>query len=247
MSRSRISEVALANSVTNSLQSQRNPDGEIRPTERSNDTRSRILDAAGPVFATQGYAGATVREICSTAGVNIASVGYHFGDKLGLYREVIHDLRLARAKRFPAPNTDLEKPQDTLQALVYTLLARMLTAEESAWETELLMREMQNPTPVFESIVEDFFRPLFDQLTETLRVLVKAELPDHTLQHLAFSTVGQCLYYRVGAQAIQVLIPSRQRQLHYDIDSLSQHITAVMLAACENVSTLQQRIEPSGN
>jgi AcrR family transcriptional regulator len=226
----------LVNSVKNSLQSQRNSGDEIeiRPNERSCDTRSRILASAGPVFAAQGYAGATVREICATAGVNIASVGYHFGDKLGLYREVIHALRLARAKRFPTPNTDLQKPQDTLQALVNTLLARMLITEEAAWETELLMREMQNPTPVFESIVEDFFRPLFDQLTETLGLLVKTDLPVHTLQHLAFSTVGQCLYYRVGAQAIQVLIPERQRTANYDIESLSQHITAVMLAACDN-------------
>ena len=227
----------MANSASKSPQSQRNPEGDIRPNERSHDTRSRILAAAGPVFAAQGYAGATVREICSAAGVNIASVGYHFGDKLGLYREVIHALRVARAKRFPTPNTDLQKPQETLQALVHTLLARMLSTEEAAWETELLMREMQNPTPVFESIVEEFFRPLFNQLTETLQLLVKSELPTHTVQHLAFSTVGQCLYYRVGAQAIQVLIPEWQRDAHYDIESLAQHITAVMLSACENFTT----------
>ena len=86
----------MTKTVNNALQSLRNTDGEIRSNERSLDTRSRILGSAGPVFAAQGYTGATVREICSTAGVNIASVGYHFGDKLGLYREVIHDLRLAR-------------------------------------------------------------------------------------------------------------------------------------------------------
>ncbi|MAI31300.1 MAG: transcriptional regulator [Rhodopirellula sp.] len=224
----------MTKTVNNALQSLRNTDGEIRSNERSLDTRSRILGSAGPVFAAQGYTGATVREICSTAGVNIASVGYHFGDKLGLYREVIHDLRLAREKRFPTPNTDPQQPRETLQALVNTLLARMLITEEAAWETELLMREMQNPTPVFESIVEEFFRPLFDQLTETLRLLVNGELPEHTVQHLAFSTVGQCLYYRVGAQAIQVLITEQQRVAYYDIESLSQHITAVMLAACDN-------------
>ena len=111
--------------------------------EESNDTHSRILRAAGPVFAARGYSGATVREICSSAEVNVASVGYHFGDKLGLYRQVIHDLRVARAKRFPAPNTDRQQPEQTLHMLVHTLLSRMLTVEESAWETELLMREMQ--------------------------------------------------------------------------------------------------------
>lgn len=235
----------MANSASNSLQPPRNPGKELCPNESSPDTRSRILAAAGPVFAAQGYSGATVREICSMAGVNIASVGYYFGDKLGLYREVIHELRLARAKRFPTPNTDSQRPGDALQALVNTLLARMLNTEEAAWETELLMREMQNPTPVFESIVDDFFRPLFDQLTETLRLLVRSELPAHTLQHLAFSTVGQCLYYRVGAQAIQVLIPEKQRAANYDIQSLSQHITTVMLAACENYAVSHQSIESS--
>ncbi len=235
----------MTNSGSTSLQSRRNPELETQPNELSHNTRSRILSAAGPVFAAQGYSGATVREICSAAGVNIASVGYHFGDKFGLYREVINDLRLARAKRFPTPNTDPEKPQDTLHALVNTLLARMLVSEDSAWETELLMREMQNPTPVFESIVEGFFRPLFDQLTETLRLLVNSEVNTHTVQRLAFSTVGQCLYYRVGAQAIQVLIPEEQCAAHYDIESLAQHITAVMLAACEKFATSQQQIEPS--
>lgn len=219
----------------------------IAESDRSNDrcggTRARILVAAGPVFASRGYDGATVREICSAASVNIASVGYHFGDKLGLYRSVIQDLRLARAKRFPAPNTDAEEPQKTLHELVQTLLARMLTTEDAAWETELLLREMQSPTPVFESIVEEFFRPLFEQLVETTRLLVKTDFPEQTLQQLAFSIVGQCLYYRVGARAIQVLIPEQQLQQHYRIDSLSRHITAVMLAAIENASSLQQYIE----
>lgn len=214
-----------------------------RSDDRCRDTRTRLLVAAGPVFAARGYDGATVRDICSAAGVNIASVGYHFGDKLGLYRNVIQDVRLSRAKRFPAPNTDVEDPQRTLHALVNTLLARMLTAEDSEWETELLMREMQSPTPVFEDIVEEFFRPLFEQLVETTSLLAKTDLPEQTLQQLAFSTVGQCLYYRVGARAIEVLIPEQQRRLHYGIDSLSRHITTVMLAAIENTSSMQRYID----
>ena len=214
-----------------------------RSNDRCGGTRARILVAAGPVFAARGYDGATVREICSAAGVNVASVGYHFGDKLGLYRTVIQDLRLARAKRFPTPNTDADEPRKTFHKLVQTLLARMLTSEDAAWETELLLREMQNPTPVFESIVEEFFRPLFEQLVETTRLLAKTDLPEQTLQQLAFSTVGQCLYYRVGARAIQVLIPEQQLQLHYGIDSLCRHITAVMLVAIENTSSLQHSIE----
>ncbi|MGI9474750.1 MAG: CerR family C-terminal domain-containing protein [Rubripirellula sp.] len=211
--------------------------------EKEANTRSRLLAAAGPVFANRGFDGATVREICAAAEVNIALVGYHFGDKMGLYRQVVQNIRDSRAKRFPAPDTEGESPQKTLFKLVQTLLARMLTPEELDWETRILLREMQSPTPVFESIVQEFFRPLFEQLVDTLQELVGDEACRHTLEQLAFSTVGQCLYYRVGTGVVQILIPAQRREGHYDINSLGRHITAVMLAATENAAILRKQDE----
>ncbi len=53
------------------------------------ETRRRLLDAAGEVFAENGFRGTTVRAICQRAEANIASVNYYFRDKQGLYREVL--------------------------------------------------------------------------------------------------------------------------------------------------------------
>ena len=130
------------------------------------------MEAAGPVFATHGFDRATVREICAAANVNIASVGYYFGDKLGLYREVIQGIRDARERQFPAPDNDAGRSDaEILLKIVRTLLSRMLAADPSGWETQLMMREMHHPTPVFDSIVREFFRPLFDQLVHTHRAI----------------------------------------------------------------------------
>lgn len=206
------------------------------------DTRTRIIEAAGPVFASRGFDGATVREICGAAGVNVASIAYHFGDKLGLYNEVVQGVRDSRERRFPSPGTDAD-PRRTLYSIVHTLLSRMLACDPSGWETQLIMREMSHPTPVFESIIEEFFRPMFERLIDAIERLIDGPAPRHTLEQLALSVVGQCLYYRIGSGAMHVLIPQQRREEHFDIDSLALHVTAVMLAALDSGAVLEKQAE----
>ena len=44
-------------------------------------TKQKILDAAEKLFASQGYADTSVRQIIAEAGVNLAAIHYHFGSK----------------------------------------------------------------------------------------------------------------------------------------------------------------------
>ena len=59
----------------------------------SDDTETRVFNAAGPIFAEKGYQAATVRDICRRAEVNVAAVNYYFGDKQQLYVETIKQAR----------------------------------------------------------------------------------------------------------------------------------------------------------
>src|SRR5579859_2805797 len=60
--------------------------GRIRDAER---TRKVILDAAEGIFAEHGFDGARIDAIAHASGYNKSLIGQYFGDKLGLYAEVI--------------------------------------------------------------------------------------------------------------------------------------------------------------
>jgi AcrR family transcriptional regulator len=51
---------------------------------RQQDTRAAILEAAEALFSERGFGAVALREIARAAKVNVGSVTYHFGDKLGI-------------------------------------------------------------------------------------------------------------------------------------------------------------------
>ena len=53
------------------------------------DTKDRILDAAEHLFADQGFAATSLRQITAEAEVNLAAVNYHFKSKEALLSAVI--------------------------------------------------------------------------------------------------------------------------------------------------------------
>jgi len=51
--------------------------------------RTALLEAGRELFALHGFDGTKVDRIAERAGVNKALISYHFGGKIGLYREII--------------------------------------------------------------------------------------------------------------------------------------------------------------
>jgi AcrR family transcriptional regulator len=96
-------------------------------------TKRRILDAAEDLFASHGFAGASLRQVTAAAQVNLAAVNYHFGSKDNLVNEVLR-LRLDKlnADRIHALREALAKSpvqlEDVLGAWIRPALA--ISAEE---------------------------------------------------------------------------------------------------------------------
>ncbi|MCR9203493.1 MAG: TetR family transcriptional regulator [Halobacteriovoraceae bacterium] len=52
------------------------------------DTKTKILAVANILFARQGFDGVSIRDIAQDAEVNVASVNYHFKNKLNLFHSI---------------------------------------------------------------------------------------------------------------------------------------------------------------
>src|SRR5919108_343657 len=90
-------------------------------------TQERLLDAAGQVFAAKGYEGASVREICQQAAVNIAAVNYYFRDKERLYIEAVKSACQRQAEQFPLPQWPAGTPAvNKLRDFIKTLVSRLV-------------------------------------------------------------------------------------------------------------------------
>jgi AcrR family transcriptional regulator len=205
-------------------------------TQLSTETRERLLAAAGPVFAARGFKEATVREICQAAGVNIAAVNYYFGDKERLYIEAVKLAHCDRINHHPPPSwSDGTPPARKLHDFVRVLLARMLQDPSEAWHTQLMLRELLQPTAACVELVRDYIKPQFSLLLEIIDELLPVEAPLERRHLIAFSIVGQCLYHRIARPVIELLVSAKEFA-DYTGDHLADHITQLSLAAIDRAA-----------
>lgn len=215
------------------------------------ETRHQLLEAAGGVFATAGFHNATVREICQRAGANLAAVNYHFGDKEGLYAEV---LRYAQQKAFekypllPGVGADAS-PTDKLRAFVRSFLLRIFDSEPTAWFGKMMLREMIEPTGALDSLLEERMRPMADQLRGIVAEILGGSPSDDRTRLCSLSVVSQCVFYHHCRRVVTRMFPE-QRLDATAVEPLADHITQFSLAAMKHMpesKTSKSRPHPSTN
>ena len=82
-------------------------------------TKDRILHAAEELFAAQGFATTSLRQVTSRADVNIAAVNYHFGSKDNLVNEVFRRrMDEMSAERLAALKTAIDKHPGELEPVL---------------------------------------------------------------------------------------------------------------------------------
>ncbi len=194
-------------------------------------TEERLIETAGRVFAESGFQAAKVRDICARAGVNLAAVNYHFGDKLGLYKEVLrHAAGVGGSPGAFDPALWRPRPAAKLRAYVHSLLQLMYGEGLPAWPVRLMTHELAQPTPALDGVVDQIIRPRYDAARALVGGIIGRPAGDRATRLCTQSVMGQILVYAHGREVIQRLWPEL-RFTPETLDAIADHIAAFSYAA----------------
>lgn len=200
------------------------------------DTRQRLIDAAGPIFAEQGFRATTVRQICQAAEANVALVNYHFGDKERLYAEAVRCAARCCLERAPFPTWGPDvSPRRKLREFITTFLQRVAVEHEPAWHGQLILREIMVPTKAVTEFLQSHVQPTAELLRKILDELLPTEWPERQKQLVGFSIVGQILHYWSNRTVIALIVGEEEFQ-RLDVELLAEHITTFSLAAIDGLT-----------
>jgi AcrR family transcriptional regulator len=195
------------------------------------DARTKLLEAAGEVFAEKGFHAATVRNIAERAGVHFTLINYHFRDKEQLYLETVKHAYQTVMVRVPNPIWEPgTPPQEKLRDYIHTFVRRIVVDHEPNWPCRLIMRELHQPTAGCQQFAEGFARPNFEQLQDILAELLPPNTPPVRRHLIGFSIIGQILHYRFS-RPVAIFVVGPEEFNSYDIELLTDHITGFTLAA----------------
>ena len=204
--------------------------------QRDRETRERVLRSAAQLFADRGFKKVTVRDICRAARANVAAVNYHFGDKGGLYREVLQRaIDIMRATSEAARAAGEGQPaDDRLRRYIHVSLCRVMRDGQASWIYRLVNREIADPTPAFDTLVEQGVRPRLDDLSAIVADIIGCPVADERVSRCVASVHAQWVLF------VPHPIASRLRsklQLRSDnIDRVAEHLADFSLAGIRAVA-----------
>jgi AcrR family transcriptional regulator len=189
------------------------------------DTAARLLQAAGRLFAEQGFRLTSVRQIVEAAGANLNSIKRQFGGKRQLYTAVLRQQAGLALTSFPmapaAPGA--RRDEADLAQFVQVIARRILDPRSGSRMPRLMLRELADPTDEIERVVAELVGPNFRVLCAAVRNELGKGFTALEVQRCAYSVVAQIWFHLYAREIVRRLTP----QIRLDpcgIERLAQHI-----------------------
>jgi len=212
------------------------------PRTDGNTTRLHILETAGRLFAAQGFAQSTSKEICTRAGTNMAAINYHFGGRDGLYEAVLIEAhrQLVSLDELMALSMASTDARLKLRAFL-THMVEMSAQPKAPWGFRVVLREALSPLPAMPAMIQRAVLPKAKLLRGIIGEIMGLPGDHPSVQRSLLLTVLPCLVMTVAPKDLSSkVLPALK-----DTQALADDLMRYVLAGLDAVAKDAKAAEPT--
>src|SRR5215472_10783137 len=189
--------------------------GRVIPFETppSSATKERILDAAEALFMEHGFEATSLRQLTAAAGVNLASVHYHFGSKEELFEAVLkrrldpmNQERLALLTRFEHESAPRPLSCEKILAAMFIPALKLARDPKRGGKNflRLLGRAYADPAPFIRRFLSEQYAVMIARFKAAFRRALP-QLPKKELSWWLHFVMGALSYTLAGTDTLKLI------------------------------------------
>ncbi len=209
----------------------------------SDDTRSRLIEAAAAIFAKCGYQAATTRQICIRAKANAAAVNYHFGDKLGLYKAVLKSFIGRQEVHVEERKFAAMEPELALRHFIHAMFESLVGPHAEDQYARVMAHEIVEPTEGLALVVEQIIGPRSRLLCDIVARLTHTSPRSLHARLAAHGIMAQIVHYMHARPVIKLLWP-RWRMSEAAQRQIVEYVTSFSLAGVRGAAKTHLATRP---
>ena len=186
-------------------------------------------------------------KVAQSAGVNVAAGNYHYGSKKELYLEVLRaqfaEVGKTLARRGGKPPEAIARlGRSEATALLRRRIAAMLEiliGPPATLHGALMQREMTDPSEALPIVVEEFIRPMNEEM-ERIIARLAPELSAEGLRRAVLSVISQTVFYRFARPAVLAIYGLDEFSADF-AEQVADHVLAFSLGGVERLAAQKKR------
>ncbi|MCI5850932.1 MAG: TetR family transcriptional regulator [Sutterellaceae bacterium] len=209
-------------------------------------TRERILQAAIRLIGEKGIDGTQSKEIAAAAGVDVASINYHFGSRKGLIEASLirshHDLvSLEALKRILAKD---ETPEEKLSELIRSFAGAARNGRSPA--LLVISRAFLGPSPMLQALFEKEALPKLDLLLGLVSQISRIPRGDPELLQCLSFVLAPC-FLIIAFSTLNFAGPIGQAISGSDDETLARNLSSYATGGLHAIAEARGKSGPEGS
>lgn len=184
-------------------------------------TPDRLLRVSATLFAKQGLAGTSMREIARETGITQAAIYHHFPSKEALYLEAVRTLHREKMQSLSGVLELKAPPPEKLRQLVWRMLELMDADPDFR---HIYYREMMEGD---EERLRELVDSVFADIMDVMRPLM-TEIAPHLDATLTMMSLSGLVFHHLEVRRLIPLLPGGS-EAGSRLPVLAEHITTLLL------------------